>query len=129
MIKERVWMNTLVQAKRLGNLLDEVLDLSRQMAEALNRGDEVVVQMLMEMRAEPIHNLKLTDQVLRSQKEELSGEDGERLAGLLNGTIEPESKEETMLARQADANRRLHQKVMELERILNKKIAREKSIY
>ena len=122
-------MDALVQAKRLGNLLDEVLDLSRQMADAVDRGDEVVIQMLLSMRAEPIRNLKRTDQTLRSQREELPKGDGDRLAGLLNGTIQPEGHEEDMLFRQAETNRRLHQQVMELERILNKKIARDKSIY
>lgn len=128
-MEQRVLMDALVQAKRVGNLLDEVLDLSRQMAEAVDRGDEVVIKMLLAMRAEPIRKLKQADQTLRSQRASLLQEDGERLAGLLNGTLQSESREEELLLNQGASNRRLHQQVMELERILNKKIAREKSIY
>ena len=126
-MEQRILMEALVQTKRLYGLLDEVLDLSRQMAEALDRGDEVVVQMLLDMRAEPIRKLTLTDQALRSQKANLPEEEGERLAALLNGTVQPEGAEETALFNQAVSNRRLHQQVMELEQILKRKIARGKS--
>ena len=128
-MEQRIVMDALVLAKRLGNQLDEVLDLSRQMAEAVDRGDEVVIQMLLSMRAEPIRNLQKTDRALHDQRENLPQEEGDRLAGLLNGTAQPENREEEMLLRQAESNRRLHRQVMDLERILNKKIARDKSIY
>lgn len=128
-MEQRILMEALVLAKRLGNLLDEVLDLSRQMAEAVDRGDDVVIQMLLGMRAEPIHKMKKTDDALRSRRKELPAEEGDRLAGLLNGTVPPEEQEEELLFRQAESNRRLHQQVMELERVLNRKIARDKSLY
>lgn len=128
-MEQKNLMDALVQAKRMGNLLDEVLDLSRQMAEAVDRNDEVVIQMLLAMRAEPIRKLKMTDQNLRNQRSGLPKEDGQRLADLLNGTAQPGGAEETMLFNQAASNRRLYQQVMELDRILNKKIARDKSIY
>ena len=34
-------MKALVQVKRIGNLLNEVLDISQQLAEALDRNDQV----------------------------------------------------------------------------------------
>lgn len=128
-MEQKNLMDALVQTKRMGNLLDEVLDLSRQMAEAVDRNDEVVIQMLLTMRAEPIRKLKMTDQNLRNQRFGLPEEEGQRLADLLNGTAQPDGTEETMLFNQAASNRRLYQQVMELDRILNKKIARDKSIY
>ena len=42
-----------VQAKRIYNLLNEVMDVSRQMAEAVDRDDQVAIQMLVSMREEP----------------------------------------------------------------------------
>ena len=36
-------MKALVQVKRIGNLLNEVLDISQQLAEALDRNDQVSV--------------------------------------------------------------------------------------
>ena len=59
---------------------------------------------------------------------ELSAEDGKRLAELLNG--EPAREEaEQALAAQVQMNRRLLQQVLELDKTLSLKVAREKSFY
>lgn len=122
-------MDALVLAKRMGNLLDEVMDISRQMADAVDRGDRVVIEMMMAMRAEPIEKLKQTDKALHEQKNGLSQEDAERLAGLLNGTRQPEGQEEEMLVNQMDSNRRLHKGVLELDEMLNRKLTHDKTVY
>ena len=58
-----------VQAKRIYNLLNEVMDVSRQMAEAMDRNDQVAIQMLVSMREEPIHKLRQARRVLKEQRE------------------------------------------------------------
>lgn len=127
-MEQDVILKAHVQVKRIYSLLTEVLDLSRQLAEALDRNDQVTVRMLIAMRGEPVNKLRLARAVLEEQKMELSAEDGKRLAELLNG--EPAKEEaEQALAAQVQMNRRLLQQVLELDQVLNRKIAREKSFY
>lgn len=117
-----------VQAKRIYNLLNEVMDVSRQMAEAMDRNDQVAIQMLVSMREEPIHKLRQARRVLKEQREALEPETARRLTQLLNGE-EAETEAEAPLAAQIGANRRLLEQVLELDRVLNRKLTREKSIY
>lgn len=122
-------MDALVQMKRIGNLLNEALDLTQQIAEASDRNDQVAIQMLVGMRQEPIDKLEAADQALRDQLYDLpDAAAAARLAELLNGTAEPEP-EERLLTEQVAANRRRLKQVLDLDRVLNRKLTREKSIY
>ena len=56
-----------VQAKRIYNLLNEVMDVSRQMAEAVDRDDQVAIQMLVSMREEPVRKLQRARRALEEQ--------------------------------------------------------------
>ncbi len=118
----------LVQSKRMGNLLNEVLDLSQQMAEALDRDDQVAVEMLIAMRQEPIGKLEEVKRALEEQAGGLEPEEALRLSLLLNGA-EPEEPEEQALAVQVAVNSRRLKRVLELDRVLNPKVTRGKSIY
>ena len=118
----------LVQSKRMGNLLNEVLDLSQQMAEALDRDDQVAVEMLIAMRQEPIGKLEEVKRALEEQAGGLEPEEALRLSLLLNGA-EPEEPEEQALAVQDAVNSRRLKRVLELDRVLNPKVTRGKSIY
>ena len=117
-----------VQAKRIYNLLNEVMDVSRQMAEAMDRDDQVAIQMLVSMREEPIHKLRQARRVLKEQREALEPETARRLTQLLNGE-EAETEAEAPLAAQVGANRRLLTQILELDQVLNRKMTREKSVY
>ena len=74
-----------VQAKRIYSLLNEVMDISRQMAEAVDRDDQVAIQMLVSMREEPVHKLRQTRRALKEQRDALEPESALRLSQLLNG--------------------------------------------
>lgn len=128
-MEQKTLMDALVQVKRTGNLLNEVHDLTRQLAEAMDRNDQVAAQMLISMRAEPIQKLKAADRALREQLADLPNrEEAAQLAALLNGGPPGEGLEQTMCDLLA-ANRRRLQQITDLDRILNRKIAREKSFY
>ncbi|MCI8539625.1 MAG: hypothetical protein HFF18_13390 [Oscillospiraceae bacterium] len=128
-MEDKVLMDALVQLKRMGNLLNEALDLTQQIAQASDRNDQVAIQMLYGMRQDPIDKLEAADQALRDQLYDLTDvEEYGRLAAILNGTAEPEARERP-LAEQAASNRRRLKQVLDLDRILNQKLAREKSIY
>ncbi len=121
-------MDAHVQAKRVYNLLNEVMDISRQMAEAMDRDDQVAIQMLVSMREEPVRKLRLARRALEEQRDALEPETARRLSQLLNGA-EAESEMEQPLTAQIGANRRLLSQVLELDQILNRKLTREESIY
>lgn len=115
-----------VQVRRIYNALGEVADLSKQIAEALDRNDPVAVEMLLAMREEPIRTAVFAREALQQQIAEL--EDGQRLRELLNGAA-AETSAEAGLASQVAMNARLLTQVQEMDRALNGKITRDKSVY
>lgn len=85
-MEQRDLLDAQVQAKRMNNLLNEVMDISRQMIEAVDRDDQISVQMLVAMRQEPVSKLQIVDQRMKEQCAALPDpEDGRRLAALLSG--------------------------------------------
>lgn len=121
-------LDAFAQAKRIAGALNEVLDYSQQLSEALNRNDQVSVRLVLSMREEPIATLRRADKALRRLRDALpEGEEKRRLVSLLN--CEPSNDpQENMLANRMDANKKLLQRIMEIEKVLNRKISREKAV-
>lgn len=128
MLTHEELLSAMVQAKRLGTALDEVWDYSQQLAQAVDRNDQVSVRLVLSMREEPLAKVRLADKALRSLRDSLADpEDRARLSQLLNGEEEG-TGDEAVLSKLMAQNRRLHQKVMNLEGPLNRKITRDKSV-
>ena len=121
-------MDVHILARRMYRLLSEVDDLSRQLAEAVDRNDQVSAEMLMSMREAPIRQLVNTKEDILRQLDTASAEDARRLRQLLNGE-EPREEEEKGLAAQAASNTKLLRQVQALDEVLNRKITRDDSIY
>ncbi len=119
-------MEAQVQARRIYNAMGEVESISQQIAEALDRDDPVAVKVLLAMREEPILAAHHARDILRQMV--ANTDDGGRLRALLNGAA-AENAEESGLANQIAMNERLLGQIRELDRMLNRKIARDKSIY
>lgn len=119
-------MEAHVQTRRIYNALGEVENLTKQIAEALDRNDTVAVKVLLTMREEPILAAHHARDVLRQIVDEL--DDGGRLRALLNGAA-AEHAEESGLANQVAMNERILEQVRSLDRVLSQKIAREQSFY
>ena len=117
-----------VQLKRMYAALSEALDLTRQLADAVDRDDRIAVQMLVSMRQEPTDKLAGAQQALEQQRQSLPAADAARLAAILKGG-EAETEEEAPLAGQVGANQRILKQLVDLDRVVNRKLAREKSIY
>lgn len=64
-------MDAHVQLKRIYTALNEALDLTRQLADAVDRDDQVATQMLIAMRQEPTDKLAGAHQVLAQQRQTL----------------------------------------------------------
>ena len=127
-MEQKDLLDALVQTKRIAAMLGETMDLSRQMADAADRNDQVVVQMLLNMREDPIEKLKLADQALRNQRAALPPQDGQCLADLLNGAP-PQNEQEKMLAAQVGANAARLKQLLELDQALNRRLTGERSVY
>ena len=117
-----------VQEKWRYALLSELFDLTRQLAEAVDRSDEVTIQMLLSMREEPLAQMRQVEENLIRQRAALAEEDGRRLEELLSGAP-ARRQEENALSEQVGANRRLLGQLVELDKRINKKVTREKSVY
>ena len=118
---------TVLERKKY-NYLNEVLDLSQQMGEALDRADQVSIQMLLALRGEPVLHLQEVDQLEKSRKSGFSQEDKQRLEELCQG-VAPQLREEGLFAEQAGKTRRLLERVVELDRRLSLRLAGEDSFY
>ena len=117
-----------VQEKRRYALLSELFDLTKQLAEAVDRNDEVTIQMLLSMREGPLAQMRQVEENLTRQRSSLSEEDGRRLAELLSGA-QAQRQEENALSGQVGTNRRLLGQLVELDKRVNKKVTREKTVY
>ncbi len=117
-----------VQLKRIYTALNEALDLTRQLADAVDRDDQISAQMLISMRQEPIDKLKGAHQALEQQRQTLSPEDAARLTAILKGA-EAAREEERPLVTQVGVNQRVLKQLVPLDQVVNRKLAKEKSIY
>ena len=133
-----------VQEKRRYALLSELFDLTKQLAEAVDRSDEVTIQMLLSMREGPLAQMRQVEENLTRQRSSLSEEDGRRLAEELGYVPASDAgeplipvevdwskldEEENALSGQVGTNRRLLGQLVELDKRVNKKVTREKSVY
>ena len=124
--------DALVQMKRTGNLLNELEDLTRQMGEAIDRNDQVSLQMLIAMREEPLGKLQAADQAVRDQMELLPDKlEAAQLASMLNGgpPADPDERTQQQLCEQVASNNRRLKSVIELDRQLNQRLARDDSAH
>lgn len=110
------------------NDLNEVMDLTRQLGEALDRNDEVSVRMLVAMRQDPILHLEEVGRTASARKKALSPEEQERVAALLSGAPAQDEGERTF-QEQAGKARSLLERVVELDRRINLRMAGENSFY
>ena len=130
-MQDKTVMDALVQMKRIGNLLNELWDLTQQLGQCIDRNDQVSTQILINMREDPLGKIEDADQALQDQLETLDGEDFIALRSMLNGGLpdDPAQKTQTMLCEQVASNRRRLKQITELDRRLNQRLAREKSAY
>lgn len=110
------------------NDLNEVLDLTQQLGEALDRNDQVSARMLIAMRQDPILHLEEVDQTCKARRETLSPEDQDRLAELQAGSPPRDDGERTFLE-QAGRARGLLERVIELDRRISLRMAGDSSFY
>ncbi len=108
--------------------LNEFEDLTRQLAEAVDRRDEVSVQMLLNMREEPANQLQEIGQWLRRRVLELPEEEAIRAREILEGGKQ-QRPEEALLCNQVAQNQRLLQRCQEMDRRVSLSVGSQRSFY
>ena len=122
------WLDLTVLERQKYNHLSELMDLTRQLGEAIDRGDEVSVRILVSMRNDPLVGLEELKKATQLRTEALSREERERVEELNSGAS-PEDENETLYANQAGSARRLWERVVELDQRLNRRMAGDDSFY
>mgnify|MGYP001025815655 CR=1 FL=1 len=122
------WLDLTVMERKKYNCLSEVMDLSRQMGEALDRNDDVSMRILVAMRQDPLLQLEELKQAIAAKMERLSPEDRERAAELGQGAA-PQGEEETTYFNQTGSARRLLERIIQLDERLNRRMGGKDSFY
>ena len=121
---EELWRRKKAQTIRLM----EVADLTRQILAAAERRDQVSVDMLLSMRADPVQRLTEQEAGLQRFLESLPRPDAIRAAELLKGAP-PGNPGEAQLSEQVGQYRRLLESTIEMDRRLSIRIGGERSFY
>ncbi|MEG1683671.1 MAG: hypothetical protein RR295_07565 [Oscillospiraceae bacterium] len=121
-----VLMDFLVLEKKLYGKLNEVSELTRQLAEAVDRQDSVSVRLLLSMRQEPICGLQEIQANL--ELSQIGLEDAPHMGALLGGA-EAATAAEQPLVEQIATNRGLLERLVELDRRVSLKLGGEDSVY
>lgn len=122
------WLELTVLERKKYNLLVEIQDATRQLAETLDRNDEVAVRMVVSMRQDPIRHLAEVDDGEKARRTALPEEDDRRVEALLKGE-EPRDDGERVFMDQVGKTRRLLEQVMDLDRRISVRMAGNHSFY
>ena len=118
-------MDALVLMKRTGNLLNEMEDLTKQIAESIDRNDRVSMEMLVAMREEHLGKLHEADRILREQLADMPDREvAAQLAAMLNGAAPSQEGDlPKMLCEQVNQNKRRLEQVVAMNQRINQKVA------
>ena len=72
------WLDLTVLERKKYNYLNEALDLTQQIGNALDHNDQISLKMLLAMRQEPIMYLEELKQTIQARRQDLPPEDQER---------------------------------------------------
>ena len=122
------WMELTVLERKKYNCLLEVEDVTRQLAEALDRNDQVAARMLIAMRQDPLLQLEEVDRGEKHRRAALPEEDQARVGDLLRERV-PQYDGESVFLEQADKTRHLLERVVELDRRISLRMAGDRSFY
>ena len=122
------WLELTVLERKKYNYLVELQDLTGQLAENLDRNDQVSVRMLVAMRQDPVRLLAEVDNSGKIRLAALSEEDRRR-AGELLKEGQPRDDGERIFLEQAQKTRRLLEQVVAMDRRVSMKMAGVNSFY
>lgn len=122
------WLELTVLERKKYNCLLEVEDVTRQLAGALDRNDQVSAQMLVALRQDPLLQLEEVDLGEKQRMAALPEEDQARIRTLLREQAARYDGEGTFLE-QAGKTRKLLERVIELDQRISLRLAGDHSFY
>lgn len=125
---EKEVLDVHILERRKFNLLTEVLDLSKQIGESMDRNDQVSLRMLLGMRQEPILKLSKLKEEIAQRLDAFPPEEKKHMREVLAGKTSSNKPEEALM-NQALATEKLLSEVIVLDKRINKRIAGDQSIY
>ncbi len=128
-----IWEETLAELlvleRRIFRKFDETLGITRELAEAVDREDQVSVKMLLSSRQAPLMELQELNAAVELKRCDLSGEDEAAFDRLIAEGGAPENPAEKEVTEQMALNRRILEQLAESDQRVNEKLCREKSVY
>ena len=128
MTMEKIILNALIQQKKRFSTLTDISTMTEQLAEALDRSDEVSVQVLLSMRQEPLSHLEEIQNNLRRDLHALPEEEAIYLHTLLGGGP-AKTPIEQQLADQVATNMRVLQRITALDQRISITMGGSESYY
>ena len=127
------WTQTLAELlalqRKVLRKLNEALGITRELAEAVEREDQVSVRLLLSSRQMPLLELQELDAAMDLKRCELSGADEAAFDRLVTRRGAAEDPAEQELADQLARNRRVLEQLTQLDRRVSEKLCHERSIY
>lgn len=115
-------LELLVQLRKRYTALGEALDLTQQMADALDRDDRISFSLLLSMRQDVVLRLQETDERIQSAADGLAPDMQKKWQALLNGSS-PTDDGEQQLAKQMQQNRQLLEHLIPLDQRIQQSLS------
>ena len=122
------WLDLTVLERQKYNHLSELMDLTRQLGEAIDRGDEVSVRILLTERETVLLQLQEMDVAVRDCLLSQPEADAIRLSALLNGA-EPQNPDEEALSAQVTKKQQLLEKINLMDQRISTRLGGKRSFY
>ncbi|MBS6217905.1 MAG: hypothetical protein KH704_13415 [Clostridiales bacterium] len=129
MLTEQQLTSVLATERRIYAALSEVLELTVELSTSIQRGDSVSVQLFLQLRQEPINQLREYQANLAQQCRVLPAEDWRELEGLLSGQAPAASSGTRPLQEQLQRNRALWTRVVQADRAASGRLCGKDSFY
>ena len=128
-----MWEDTLAELlaleRNIYRKLNEITGITRELAEAVGREDQVSVGLVLSSRQTPLLELQGLNAAVDLKRCGLSGKDEAAVDRLVTEGGAPETPAEREVANQIALNRRILKQLAELDQRVNEKLCREKSVY
>ncbi len=125
--QETLKLHVLIRKKY--NLLNETYDLTKHVAESIDRKDQVTLVRFLSEREEALRQLTLLKEEIDASYGNEAKPERKRIKALIQGKGEGNDNKEEALRKQAISTRELYDKVVELDKRVNVRIAGEDSVY
>ena len=129
MLTEQVLFQATNVEKAMYRSLTELEDLTRELSQAVSRGDKVSIRMFLSMRRDSLNQIARYQAALRRLYIALPGQDARLLRALVEDASPPACAGGEELGCQAARNRALLSRIMEADKRISQHMAGRSSFY